>query len=80
MASCEREEKGNQGEPKGWHPIKRETQRNQKGAKMKKAHPKAHFAEQERNNLEKGCEKDANVCQTGTKMDSKSMPKEIKNQ
>ena len=46
-----------------------------KGAKMKKAHPKASFAEQERTNREK----DDNVCQKGAKMEPTSMPNVIKN-
>ena len=44
MASHEREEKGSQREPKG---AKREPKGSQKGARMKKAFPKARFAEQE---------------------------------
>ena len=48
-----------------------------KSATMKKTPPKASFAEQQRNSLEKGCEKDDNVCQKDDKMEPTSMPQII---
>ena len=49
------------------------------GAKTKKAPPKVRFVGQERKRGEKGCEKDANVCQNDANMELNSMPKVINN-
>ena len=70
LASREREEKGCQMEPTGTKTKPNGTHRGakrtakliQNGARMKKAPPKAPFAEQERTSWEKGCEEDDNVC------------------
>ena len=54
MTSREREENGSQRGPKGGH-----MRQNEAKPKLQKASPKAPFAEQDRNSLEKGCEEDA---------------------
>ena len=68
-------QRGAKGMPKGCQRnAKRIPKRMQKGARVKKAAPKASFAEQERTNLKKGYEKSANVCQKVTKIEASSMP------
>ena len=60
--------------------TKRKPKRSQNDAKNKKAPQKVFSAEQDRTNLGKGCEKDANVCRKAAKMEPTSMPKVIGNQ
>ena len=82
MASRERDEKGSQREAKGakWEPTgcQKGTEMEPKDTEMKKAPPKAPFAEQERKRWQKGCENYYNVCQKGAKMEPTPMPKAIK--
>ena len=48
-----------------------------RSAKMKNAPPKTFVAEQEQKRSEEGCEKDANACQKGAKMETILMPQII---
>ena len=79
MTSRKREQKGSQREPKGAERkpngrqsgAKRKTKRSQTMAKMKKAPPK---------HVERGSEKDDNVCEKGRNMEPTSMPQAVINQ
>ena len=76
MANHEREEKGSQMRANAM--PKTDQNGTKRVPKWKKVPPNASFVEQERKQLEKGCEKDDNVCQNGTLIDATSQQKSSK--